>query len=326
MKRSKPLTIFLIVILSLGIAGCTGSNGLGSEAIQASGFIEGRVYKIASSQGGKVVEAFVEEGDEVKAGEPLLTLDQANLKSARNQAQAAVDSGQAALSVLEEKPTTRDLAEATAAVDKAKAELDAAKAARDLLISSYEPLDPPESELNAAESAIDTAEVGLALAEAQLAQVKAGALEAEQKILAAQLREAQANLRLIELQMEDLVLRAPIDGVVVQVMNRVGEVVSPGSPVFYLMDPDVLTLKLYIPVAQVARINVGDGFEITADAYPDEVFSGSVLHIADEAQFTPATVLTQEERVKLVFAVEIRIDDSSGKLKPGMPVDSLRLP
>ena len=59
MSRSEPLTFFLIVILSLGITGCTGSNGLDSETIRASGFIEGRVYKIASSQGGKVVEGEV---------------------------------------------------------------------------------------------------------------------------------------------------------------------------------------------------------------------------------------------------------------------------
>jgi HlyD family secretion protein len=326
MMRSKPLTVFLIVILSLGITGCTGSNGLDSDAIRASGFIEGRVYKIASSLGGKVVGALVEQGDEVEAGEPLLTLDQASLKSARDQAQAAVDAAQASLSVLQEKPSTRDVAEAIAAVDRAEAELDAAKAARDLLLSSYEPLDPPESELNAAESAIDIAQVGVALAEAQLAQVKAGPFEAEQKILNAQLIEAQANLRLIELQLEDLVLRAPINGVVIQVMNKEGEVVSPGSPVLYLMDPNFLTLKLYLPVAQVAKIHIGDEFEITADAYPDDAFSGSVLHIADEAQFTPATVLTQEERVKLVFAVEFLIEDQARKLKPGMPVDAACLP
>jgi HlyD family secretion protein len=93
----------------------------------------------------------------------------------------------------------------------------------------------------------------------------------------------------------------------------------------YLTDPEHLTLRLFIPVAQVAKIDIGDKFEISADAYPNEVFSGSVLRIADEAQFTPATVLTQEERVKLVFAVELLLEDPSGKLKSGMPVDAVLL-
>jgi HlyD family secretion protein len=52
------------------------------------------------------------------------------------------------------------------------------------------------------------------------------------------------------------------------------------------------------------------------------VFSGSITNIADEAQFTPATVLTEEERVKLVFAVQVLIDDPTGRIKPGMPVDA----
>jgi HlyD family secretion protein len=92
------------------------------------------------------------------------------------------------------------------------------------------------------------------------------------------------------------------------------------------LDPDDLYLRLFIPVTQVAKVHLGDMFEITTDAYPDETFSGSVVHIADEAQFTPATVLTQEERVKLVFAVKLLVQDPSGKLKPGMPVDAASLP
>ena len=326
MKPLKPLIFLWMVILSLGVVSCTENDGVDSDAIRASGFIEGRVYKIGSTQGGKVVEALVEQGDAVKVGELLISLDPTYLESVRDQAQAGVDAAQAELSLLQEKPTTRDVAEATAAVDRAEAALESARAERNLLLSSYEPMEPPDMELHAAESAIDAAEAGVVLAEAQLAQVKAGPFDEEQKILIAQLREAQANLRLIEHQLEDLKLNAPIDGVVVQVMNREGEVVSPGSPVLYIMDPNHLTLNLYIPVDQIATIEIGDQFEITADAYPDEVFSGSVVHIADEAQFTPATVLTQEERVKLVFAIEILINDPSGKLKPGMPVDAVRLP
>ncbi len=326
MKPLKPLIYLWMVILSLGVVGCTGNDGVDSDAIRASGFIEGRVYKIASTQGGKVLETLVDQGDQVEIGELLITLDPTNLERVRDQAQAGVDAAQAELSLLQEKPTTRDVAEATAAVDKAEAALESARAERNLLLSSYEPMEPPDMELNAAESAIEASKAGVVLAEAQLAQVKAGPLDEEQMILNAQLREAQANLSLIERQLEDLKLSAPIDGVVVQVMNRKGEVVSPGSPVLYIMDPNHLTLNLYIPVDQIAMIEIGDQFEITADAYPDEVFSGSVVHIADEAQFTPATVLTQEERVKLVFAVEILIIDPSGKLKPGMPVDAARLP
>jgi HlyD family secretion protein len=325
MMRTKILSYLWMIILIFGITGCAESTAKDSEGIRASGFVEGQVYTIASSLGGKVVEVTVKPGDQVEAGDLLARLDETQFERIRDQAQAGVNAAQAALAAFQEKPAERDVAEAKAAVRSAEAELAAAKAERDLLLSSYEPLEPPDIELNAAESSINVAEAGVALAEAQLAQVEAGPLDAERDILIAKLNEAQANLLWIERQLEELKLIAPIDGVVLQVMNREGEVVSPGSPVLYLTDPEHLTLRLFIPVAQVAKIDIGDKFEISADAYPNEVFSGSVLRIADEAQFTPATVLTQEERVKLVFAVELLLEDPSGKLKSGMPVDAVLL-
>jgi HlyD family secretion protein len=326
MMRTKFLSWLWIVILLLGMVGCSKNNTTASEIIRASGFIEGREYTLTSSLGGRVVEVLVEQGDRVEAGELLVALDATQLEDARDQTQAGVNAAQEGLAASQEKPTTREVAEAEAALKNAEGELDAAKASRDLLISSYSPLDPPAIELHAAESAIDVAEAGVELAKAQLAQVEAGPLEAEQKILEAQLNEAKANLRLIELQINELNLTAPIDGMVTQVLHTEGEVVSAGSPVLYLLDPDYLYLRLFIPVTQVAKVHIGDMFEITTDAYPDETFSGSVVHIADEAQFTPATVLTQEERVKLVFAVKLLVQDPSGKLKPGMPVDAASLP
>jgi len=322
MMRSKLILTLWIVILVSGITGCAGGDASASEGIQASGFLEGKVYTIASSQGGQVTEVFIQQGDHVEIGDLLITLDATLLESARDQAQAGVDAAQAALAALNEKPTSREVSGAEAALRSAEAELDAARAARDLLISRYEPADPPRADLNAAHSKIDVAEAGVKLAEAQLAVVNAGPLDGEREILEAQLKEAQANLHFVERQMEDMRLVAFVEGVVLQVMKQGGEFASQGTPVLYLMVPDHLILRIYVPVSKVAKIEIGDQFDVTADAYPDEIFYGSVVQIADQAQFTPATVLTQEERVKLVFAIELLVDDSSGKLKPGMPVDA----
>jgi HlyD family secretion protein len=322
MMRLKFLFCLWIVILVWGLTGCAGDDATVSEGIQASGFIEGKVYTIASSQGGQIAEVLVQQGDQVEVGDLLIRLDATLLQNARVQAQAGVDAAQATLDAVDEKPTSRDIVEAEAGFRKAEAELDAANAARGLLVSQYEPADPPKADLNAAQSKIDVAEAGMELAQAQLAQVRAGPLDGEREILEAKLKEAQANLRFAERQLEDMQLIATAGGVVLQIMKQEGEFASQGAPVLYLMDPQQLTLRIYVPVAKVAKIDVGDRFEVAADAYPDEVFYGSVVHIADQAQFTPATVLTQEERVKLVFAIELLVDDPSGKLKPGMPVDA----
>ena len=93
-----------------------------------------------------------------------------------------------------------------------------------------------------------------------------------------------------------------------------------------VLDPSILTLTVYVREAQVAKIKVGEKVEIRVDAFPENVFEGLVRYIADQAQFTPTEVQTEEERVKLVFAVEILINDPDGRLKPGMPADATIIP
>jgi HlyD family secretion protein len=326
MMRLRYSSTLGLLILILALAGCSSGSSDSQEDIRASGFIEGRLYTLSSALGGRIDEVLVTPGDVVGSGDLLINLDSTELEIMRDQAQAAVEAAQAEIANLQDRPTAIEIAEASANVDIATAELDAAEAALDLLNSGYEPLDPPQAEVNAAESAIVVAGAGLTLAQARSAQVEAGPHDEEVKILEASLAEAQAQLELVDRQLLELTLTAPQDGVIQQVLNSVGEVVTPGSPIAYLMDPDYLTLTLYVPVTDIAKVQLGGTVEISSDSYPDEVFSGSVTRIADEAQFTPATVLTEEERVKLVFAVEILVDDPSGKLKPGMPVDAVIKP
>ncbi len=80
-------------------------------------------------------------------------------------------------------------------------------------------------------------------------------------------------------------------------------------------------MVVYVAETHVARLNAGDQVTIIVDAYPEDTWTGRIVRIADQAQFTPSNVQTVEERVKLVFAVEIAVDDESGHLKPGMPAD-----
>ncbi len=81
-------------------------------------------------------------------------------------------------------------------------------------------------------------------------------------------------------------------------------------------------MKIYIPEPQLGRIKLGQIAEITTDSYRGKVYRGKVTFINSEAEFTPKNVQTQEERVKLVFAVKIAVDNPNQELKPGMPADA----
>jgi HlyD family secretion protein len=114
---------------------------------------------------------------------------------------------------------------------------------------------------------------------------------------------------------------SPIDGVVLERLFEVGEIVSPGAPVFTVADLDRLTLTIYVPEDRYGEITLGQTYQVTADSFPGEVFQGTVSHIATEAEFTPRNVQTIEKRRTTVYGIELALAPSGGKLKPGMPAD-----
>jgi multidrug resistance efflux pump len=84
---------------------------------------------------------------------------------------------------------------------------------------------------------------------------------------------------------------------------------------------DDLTITVYIPEDRYGEISLGQAADVTVDSFPGETFSALVTHIADQAEFTPRNVQTAEGRATTVYAIELRVEDPEGKLKPGMPAD-----
>ncbi|HKJ93766.1 MAG TPA: HlyD family efflux transporter periplasmic adaptor subunit, partial [Longimicrobiales bacterium] len=80
--------------------------------------------------------------------------------------------------------------------------------------------------------------------------------------------------------------------------------------------------RIYVPENEVGRVSIGQKAVITSDSYPDRTYDGAVTFIASQAEFTPRNVQTPEERVKLVYAVKVRVTgDTRQDLKPGLPAD-----
>jgi HlyD family secretion protein len=101
-----------------------------------------------------------------------------------------------------------------------------------------------------------------------------------------------------------------------------GETVGAGAPVLTVMNLEDRWVRIYIREDRVGAVHLGQEAIITADTYPDKTYRGTVAFIASQAEFTPRNVQTTEERVKLVYAVKVRItQDSTYDLKPGIPAD-----
>lgn len=175
-------------------------------------------------------------------------------------------------------------------------------------------------EANTAAAQAVVAEARLKLAEATLALTQAGPATEDVAIAQADVAVAQANLALLDAQLTRYTLTAPMDGVVTQKIALPGEVAQAGAALLVISDPRVLKVKVYVNVADIGRVTVGQAVTVSTPAFAEETFAGEVARIGSEAEFTPSNVQTAEGRAGLVFAVTIRVPNADGRLKAGMPV------
>ena len=138
----------------------------------------------------------------------------------------------------------------------------------------------------------------------------------------ANLNEANANLGLSRVNLEYTILHAPNPGVITVRQAELGEVVAPGSPVVTLADLDHIWLRAYVAETDLGRIHWGQEATVTTDTYPGKLYRGRISFISSDAEFTPKSVQTYQERVTLVYRIKIDIDNPNHELKPGMPADA----
>lgn len=441
-NRRPPLPVIIILLALIAVGayyGIRSLNKTNTGQLTASGTIESTVVNVSPELAGKVKEVFAAEGQPVKKGDPLLSLDDSLLtaqravasaqadsaKAALNTAQAAYDtaqqqynvtlsnaisaerttrianwkdtkptefdlpvwfftktermkaaqsSGDAAAKALEDAKTKladresksgsaqfleveTKLAQARLAfqnanavlnstngasdgqnlkdsaqvlVDNAKIDLDNAQkdytdalttdGAKDVLqarsdmIVAQEIYDNAADSLRALQTGADSQQV--LTASKGVDQAKA-ALDQSQTALAT----AQANLTLLDTQMKKLTIYAPTEGTILVRNVEPGEFVQPGAAALTMANLNELTITVYVPEDQYGKITLGQKASVTVDSAVGQTFNGEVVHIADQAEFTPRNVQTVEGRSATVYAIKLKVTDLEAKLKIGMPAD-----
>ncbi|HWL88970.1 MAG TPA: HlyD family efflux transporter periplasmic adaptor subunit, partial [Polyangiaceae bacterium] len=137
----------------------------------------------------------------------------------------------------------------------------------------------------------------------------------------ASVETAQAAVAQAEINVNECTVVAPQDAIVTDRLLEPGAVVGPGTRIVNSVDLSTAKLIFFLPNAELGRTRIGAHAEVHADTYPDRVFRGRVFRIASEAEFTPRNVQTREDRDRLVYAVEVHVDNADGALLAGMPAD-----
>ncbi|HOP63836.1 MAG TPA: efflux RND transporter periplasmic adaptor subunit [Spirochaetota bacterium] len=133
---------------------------------------------------------------------------------------------------------------------------------------------------------------------------------------------AKAAMDNVDAAIDYAVIYSPIDGIVLDTILEPGEMAFPGTPVLTVADISKPWMYLYVNEKKLGYVKIGQKVNVMIDSFPDRVFKGAVVSISNKAEFTPKTIQTKEERVKLVFAVKVAIENNDMILKPGMPADA----
>ncbi|MCC6579295.1 MAG: efflux RND transporter periplasmic adaptor subunit [Phycisphaeraceae bacterium] len=232
-----------------------------ADAVAATGLIETATENIliAPPQPGLVTEVLVQVNDQVQRDQPLFRIDSRSLEAELLSARAAVGVSQSQLDRLIAMPRLEDVAPLRAAVEQARVQLDDRKDQLDKTESMFRRNAASDRELSATRFATQAAEANLARTQAELTRVEAGAWSQDLAVARSQLDQAKAHVRAVELQIERLTVRSPIDGTVLKRYIRPGEHTgtNPAEPAMVLGDLAHLRVRAQIDELDVAKVRPG---------------------------------------------------------------------
>ncbi len=354
MKRA--LILFIVLTVGLSVALYLKLRAQRLEAGRPSGgsaTIEGTEVDVTARLAARIVAIHAAEGDRVEAGQLLVELDcrepQALLAQAEAAAAAATvgrDAAELGVQLAAQGATTatsqRSAAEAATRASRAQqrvlaVQLAAAKRSSKRIATvhasgatSDQLLDQAETQVAGLSGQAEALHASVSAAEAQAAAAAGAATAAATQIELARAKQAAAVQELAvaaaaldraRVAVAECRIAAPAAGIVQSRNFEPGEVVVPGSRILNLVDTREVKAIFYLPNAELDAAKPGQPCEVTADAYPKVRFKGVVRRVAPSAEFTPRNVQTREDRDRLVYAVEARIPNPDGRLRPGMPVE-----
>jgi HlyD family secretion protein len=252
--------------------------------VKANGRLEATQVDVSAKYSGRLAAVNVNEGDEVTAGQVVATISspetEAQLRGAQAQVLKAKKSLAEAIAVIAQR--TSDLDFTRTDFDRGKMLIEKGHIAQQML-------DQRRNKFEAADAAYVAANAQRDAAEAAV-------------------RAAEADVERLQAILVDLVLVSPRSGRVQYRLARAGEVVSAGQRVLTILDLKDVYMTIYLPADVAGKLTLGDEARTILDPLPQNVFPATISFVATDAQFTPKSVETAEEREKLMFRVKLQGD------------------
>ncbi|HFF3750175.1 TPA: HlyD family secretion protein [Klebsiella pneumoniae] len=312
----KTIIATVIVVASAG-ATWLGWDWLGQRdtpegLLVSNGRIEATEVDVAAKSGGRVVQILADEGDLVQAGQVLAHMQIDSLQAQLREAQAQLQQAEHTVQATQAQVSMRrsDLAAAEAVVVQRQTELDAAqrRLARTQALVKDGATTGQELDDDRASAANGRAALNAARAQATAARSAIEATEAQVTGAVSAVAAAQASLERIQSELDDSTLKAPRSGRVQYRLAQPGEMLGDSGKVLNLIDLSDVYMSFFLPTEAAGQVALGSEVRIVLDAAPDWPIPAKVTFVSRQAQFTPKSVETANERQKLMFRVKARID------------------
>ena len=289
-RRSRWKALGLLAIVLFGACGAgawwwhSRQGGVPLGIVSGNGRIEADEIDIDTKFAGRIAEMLADEGDMVKAQQVVARMDTRDIEASLKKSEAQVEQAQQAL-----EEARANVVQQTTQVTLAQQEFDRTSTLVQHGFATHELLDQRQQALTGATAALAAA------------QNRVG--EAERALDA-----ATHDVELYKVNIADNTLVAPRDGRIQYRIANIGEVLPAGGKVFTMLDIAYVYMDVYLPTAEAGKIKLGSDARIVLDALPNVAIPAKVAFVATQAQFTPKTVETKDERDKLMFRVRVKID------------------
>ncbi len=293
-NKTLKLIISIYIFFILFLLFCEKQN---NNEITGSGTLEATEITLSSKNNGQVLDLLVEEGDQVSSGTIIAVIDTEKLSLQKDLIKAG-------------------LAEVDYHILTARQGIRLAEDQYENIQKKYQRIKKLFEEGSATQQQLDDIETQFNLSKTQLETAKSNLQAAQMKK-----KQIEANLKLIQSQINDAIVTSPVSGIVINKFIEKGETIAMGMPIVTIADLTNLWIKLYVTGPELGHIQLGEHAGIVVDSFPEKRFSGKVIWISSKAEFTPKNVQTKEARADLVYAVKIDVLNPDLLLKIGMPAD-----
>lgn len=339
MKRfsggKKPILLVLLLLSVGALAFYAYSRNQETDSLVFTGSVEADQIDISPEIAGTIETISIQDGETVKKGQILMTLNTADYAIRLDMARKALELAKLKESDLRDGNSANQVRQARANRDGINEQISGSVKELDYLRKDYTSMKAlfdggasSQAELDAAQRLLDREQARYEGLIRQKEALDAAVALAEEGATAQIKSQATIDVELKQLEIQDMertiakgTLYSPADGVVQSVNYQKGERVSPGTRAVTMVDLSRMEVRIYVPEWQLNRVRTGMPVRFTDDFLKDKDIQGKVAYISPKAEFTPKNIESKQSKQEMVYEVRVTIQDPTEMIKPGMFLD-----